>query len=426
MKQLLSLIALSLFLLPASPARAVDITTLLTAAASQPGMDLSEIAVEESRARASGATAALYPKIDLFGRAETYNSPTNLRPMSPTEVNIPAGDSIPFSHNILRYGIHFEMPVYVRQVYLLREKMQLLTEKAELARKINLVSGQAAVVSLDSGFGYLRHLDLAVKARLKSLHKTRADIALKVKNGRTAAGELMKIDNSLLALQQQQNELTARILDVQRDLYKLTGLTVASPVPMQMVGKISTGPFIATEKDKKDVAAAEKEVARRRWVRYPALSLYGTVSGNHGEAYNTEEQISRTYNFAGLVLKVPLFDQSLGVDERLARMQLKKTRKKLAAAAIELQALAVNLDQKIPVVEQSLLLAKKAAANSEQLLVIARVAYESGRMTSEEYLRHEFQLLASRAAVYKARDQRWQIAAKQAVLFGTDLKGIVK
>jgi len=38
------------------------------------------------------AHAALYPTVSAFGSYTSFSSPTNLRPMAPTEVNIAAGD----------------------------------------------------------------------------------------------------------------------------------------------------------------------------------------------------------------------------------------------------------------------------------------------------------------------------------------------
>ena len=102
---------------------AQDIHDLLDAAARQPGYEVSAMAVEESALNQEGATAALFPKIGLFGRAEAYNSPTNLRPVTPTEASVAAfGEPVPFSREILRYGLSFEAPVYVRELYVLRQK----------------------------------------------------------------------------------------------------------------------------------------------------------------------------------------------------------------------------------------------------------------------------------------------------------------
>ncbi|PIP39217.1 MAG: hypothetical protein COX19_08310, partial [Desulfobacterales bacterium CG23_combo_of_CG06-09_8_20_14_all_51_8] len=58
---------------------AADIQELLDAAARQPGYDISVLSVKESDLKQEGATGALFPKLGLFGRAETFNSSTNLR-----------------------------------------------------------------------------------------------------------------------------------------------------------------------------------------------------------------------------------------------------------------------------------------------------------------------------------------------------------
>ena len=136
--------------------------------------------------------------------------------------------------------------------------------------------------------------------------------------------------------------------------------------------------------------------------------------------------ISRAYNFAGLVLRVPLFDRTVSADEELARVGEKKVEKKLADVRIELTAREENLKARLPVVDEALQLAERTHANDTRLLNVARVAYNSGRTTTEEYLRYEAQVLASRAAITKARDEKWQIIASQAVLYGIDLRGIVK
>jgi len=75
---------------------AATITDLFEAVARQPAVAVSELGIQESALNKQTATDSLYPKFSLFGRGEMYNSPTNLRPMPPTEVNIAAGESIPF------------------------------------------------------------------------------------------------------------------------------------------------------------------------------------------------------------------------------------------------------------------------------------------------------------------------------------------
>ena len=57
---------------------------------------------------------------------------------------------------------------------------------------------------------------------------------------------------------------------------------------------------------------------------------------------------------------------------------------------------------------------------------MAQVAVRAGRMTMEDYLRYESDVLAAQATLYQARQQKWQIVARQAVIYGTDLKGVVE
>jgi len=405
---------------------AVDMSDLLDATARQPGVKISELAVRESALREEGARAALYPKVGIFGRFTVFNSPTNTRPMPPTEVDIRGGESIPFSREILRYGLSLEMPLYVKQLYVLRQKIKILTDRADIARRLNQVTREAAVVSLNSTYEYLTSLDRAILARLKSLAKTRDDVAMKVRNGRSAGAELLKVENSINDLQQQRNDLRARILDVQRNIRRFTGIQLEKPVAMRLSEDILPGVILAVEQVEKEVAAAEKEVQRRRAARYPTLSLFGTLSGADGEAYNTDSHFFRSYNFAGVALKFPLYDKTLATDEQIARVQLKKTQKKLQDTQIELAALETNLRKKLPVINRSIQLAEQRVGNNKQLLDVARVAYDSGRTTTEEYLRWEATLLASQSAVYGSRQERWQVLSQQAVLYGTDLRGVVK
>ena len=405
---------------------AATITDLLDAAAHQPNVELSELTVQEGNLRAAAASAALYPKIDLFGKVESYNSPTNLRPMAPTEVNVAAGDALPFSRNIARYGLSFQAPIYIARIYRLREKLKLLTQKSTIAHRINLVSREAAVISLNSAYHYLDHLNQAVDARLKSLARTYDDVALKVKNGRTPEAELMKIDNSIIALDEQANDLAEKMLNVQRDLKKLTNLSVSGPVAMD-VAATPVGPgLIGVKLHKIEVAAQKKEVEQVHARRLPTVMLFGSLSGNDGEAYNTDSHIFRSYNSVGVGLTLPLFDKTLNTDEDIALVQVKKAVKKLKDAEITLTALEKNLKGRLPIIEKSRQLAGKSVKNNTQLLKIARVSYDSGRTTTEEYLRYEAQVLSAQADFARAVDAKWQILTQQAVLYGTDLRGVVK
>lgn len=424
MKRLSLIVAFSL--LCGGRSWAIGIQDLLDAASRQPGYQISEMSVQESSLQNERATAALLPKFGLFGRFESYNSPTNLRPMPPTEVNVQAGDAIPFSRNILRYGLNFEAPVYVHELYVLRQKAALLQQKAETDRKLDLLGRQAAVVSLNSALTYLQRLEKAIAARHASLSKTLEDMTLKVRTGRSPESELLKIQKTLNDLDRQRNELAVKRLDTLREIRALTGVELTEPVPMALVEKPVGDSYLPVTAAQYYADAAQKEMARRRAARWPTLAVTGFISGNDGEAYNTDSHISRGYNGAALVLKVPLFDRTLNTDEAIARVQMEKAKKELAQTRIDMAGLADALNRKIPIIENSIDLAEKSIADKETLLAVAKVAVRSGRMTLEDYLRYESDVLSAQAALYQARQQRWQVLSQEAALYGTDLKGVVK
>lgn len=424
MKKLLIILAFSL--LWSGPGLAEDIHDLLDAAARQPGYEASALSVKENDLQNKRATGSLFPKLGLFGRFESYNSPTNLRPMAPTEVNVTAGESIPFSKEILRYGLSLDAPLYVREIYVLRQKSALLLEKAETDRQLDLIGRQASVVSLNSALSYIQALESAIEARRSSLGKTLEDAALKVKSGRTPESELLKLQKTLNDLDQQRNELAIKRLDTLREIRTLTGLDIKSAADMTLIQQPDGTSYLPLTAAQYSTDAAEKEVQRRRAARWPTLSITGFVSGNDGEAYNTDNHIYRSYNEIALVLKFPLFDRTLSTDESIARIQLEKAKKHLEQTRFDMVSLAESLDRKISVIEKSITLSEKSITDSQTLLEVARVAVRSGRMTTEDYLRYESDVLAAQAALYQARQQRWQIVAQQAVLYGTDLKGVVK
>ena len=406
---------------------AMDIQDLLDAAIRQPGYVISALSVQESELRNQRATAALFPKLGLFGRAEIYNSPTNLRPVTPTEAGVAAsGESVPFSEEILRYGLSFEAPVYVHEFYVLRRKSNLLRQKAKVDRRLDMLGRQAAVVSLNSALAYLKGLEEAIASRHASLGKTLEDMSLKVKTGRSPESELLKIQKSLNDLDQQRNELSVKRLDTIREIQALTGVELSEPVAMTLFKKPSGEFYLPVAAAKINAEAAQKEVERQKAARYPTVSATGFVSGNDGDAYNTDSHIHKTYNQAALVIKIPLFDHPLTTDIDIARIQAQKAQRQLDQVRLDMEALAGALDRKLPVLEKSIDIAEQSIEKSQALLEVAQVAVRSGRMALEDYLSYESDVLAAQATLYQVQQQRWQVLSQQAALFGTDLKEMVK
>jgi len=402
------------------------ITTLLEAVARQPEVEASVLSVKATDMQLEQAHAQFYPKISAFARYSKFNSPTNLRPMTPTEVNIAAGDSIPFSKEIFRYGLNAEMPLFIKSLFSLSDKVKQLQKVSRARHKLQLVTRQAAVVVLDASLAFNLHLDKAIASRFDSLRKTRDDLQLAVDNGRIPESELLKVETTLNDLQRQQNDLERQTISLTGQLVQLTGIHLTHPVSISLKRPVTEGTFLQQTQQQASVGAAEKELQQAKDQRYPTVMLEGFVSENSGDAYNTHDNIDRSYDYVGVKLSLPLFDRSLGRSVSQAGIQLRREQQKLAQLQIDLTTQMEDLRRQLPVIERSNKLARTSVENNQKLLEIAKVAYRSGRMTTEEYLRFETKVLDAEASLYKTDVERWQVISQQAILYGDELTGVVQ
>jgi len=402
------------------------ITTLLEAVARQPEVEASVLSVKATDMKLEQAHAQFYPKISAFARYSKFNSPTNLRPMTPTEVNIAAGDSIPFSKEIFRYGLNAEMPLFIKSLFSLSDKVKQLQKVSRARHKLQLVTRQAAVVVLDASLAFNLHLNKAIASRFDSLRKTRDDLQLAVDNGRIPESELLKVETTLNDLQRQQNDLERQTISLTGQLVQLTGIHLTHPVSISLKRPVTEGTFLQQTQQQASVGAAEKELQQAKDQRYPTVMLEGFVSENSGDAYNTHDNIDRSYDYVGVKLSLPLFDRSLGRSVSQAGIQLRREQQKLAQLQIDLTTQMEDLRRQLPVIERSNKLARTSVENNQKLLEIAKVAYRSGRMTTEEYLRFETKVLDAEASLYKTDVERWQVISQQAILYGDELTGVVQ
>ncbi|MFH0782551.1 MAG: TolC family protein [Pseudomonadota bacterium] len=425
MKYLGSFMLLLICITPLSAAE-LNITTLLEAAGKRPDMQSSQLAVETTAIQLEQARAELYPKLSAFGNYERYNSPTNLRPMPPTEVNVAAGDSLPFSKEIKRYGLKVEMPLFVKGLYTLANKVKQLQQGSKIGHELKLLTRQAEVVSIDASLAYVTDLNAAIAARLESLQKTRDDLQMAVDNGRVPESELLRLDTTINTLQKQQNDLQIQKLTLVNQLKQLTGLEIENFVSLTQQRPVVDGEFLRQKQQQANVAVAEQEVQRTEDQYYPTVKLVGAMTENYGTAYNTDDSINRSYNYLGINISLPLFDRTLSTATDFARMQLHREQQQLAQVRIDVATEADTLHRQLPLLERSQSLALKSFDNSRKVLEIARVAYRNGRITTEEYLRNETEVLDAEAALHQTNRDRWQVICRQAVLFGDDLTGVVQ
>lgn len=419
-------VALFIFLTSAS-VQAMDITTLLKAVKDQPEVKFEELSVAKSKAAVKKGYAPLFPKIYGVGSYENYNSPTNFRPLPPTEVNIAAGESIPFSDEIFRYGVKASMPIFVKEIYDTGRQLKTLTQKSEIQEKIILIQNESIVVSLNSALEYLKQTKYFIKERIASLEETRKILDIGVKNGRVPESEVFKIDKTIKSLHLQLSDISSKEIDVTRDIYSVTGIQIDGPVPMTLKETLLTqGDYIALSLAQKDVDAAEIGVKVKKDYLFPKLVLNGFYTKNYGDAYNTGESIDRDYGSVSVNISFPFFDRTPYLDEKIAKIDLKKAKEKHRKTKKVLDAKAKSIDQRKPVIEDAIDRARKNIELSEEILNISKVSFKNKRMTIEDYLAYEIDLLKAKADLSLWKSKQWNLVAEQAVLYGQNLLGVVQ
>uniref|UniRef100_UPI0025F090AA TolC family protein n=1 Tax=Nitratifractor sp. TaxID=2268144 RepID=UPI0025F090AA len=137
--------------------QAANIHTLLEGVKHHYNAQLGELSVREAGNALDLVHSQLYPKIELFGNLTHYNSPTNLRPATPTE-NANVAPNFPFSNDISRVGATVSMPIFVMSLYTLADKAAMMQHSARAKKRLDILKDEATVVGSNANLIYLQEL----------------------------------------------------------------------------------------------------------------------------------------------------------------------------------------------------------------------------------------------------------------------------
>ena len=404
---------------------ATTITNLLDAVNQQPQSTLDALEVEKGALGERKIADKLMPKLDAFAGYEVYNRPSNLRPVLPTEMqNQNAG--LPFSKNISRLGVQFSWPLFVKSLYTLKEKASLMHLAAKEKKRVNLLQREAGVVGAVAYLHYMESLKDALLAKEKSILATRKKIALMVKEGRTAESKLITLDTHI-------NELKMNIIDIDRQkntlvakIETLTGIALEYSVPLYQQQPLNKEKIFALLPLEKRVQASQKGIKAAKEGYYPTLAMKGNYTYSHADAYNNDASVNTEYGMIGLYVNVPLYDRSKPTAVEEAKLNYYKEKSLIDDTRHRLSVKAKELSREITLLNNSVGLAQKSIEEQKALLKVAKVSLDNEVITQEEYLRYEDAVVNAKANLYKIDAQKWQDIAQLAVIYGNDLKGIVK
>ncbi len=409
--------------------QATSITSLLDTLEKRPEHRLDMLDVEKSTLGRQAVSDKLMPTVTLYGGYEISNSPAGLLPVPPnTMIGMVKDQSIgqPFSKGILREGVNFTWPLFVKSIYTLEEKAELLHLAAKEKRKLNLIQREAVVVGSVAQLRYLESLKAALKAKKRSIRQTEITTKMKVKEGRVPESAVFVLNSHINELDIAMNNIDQSINLLISKIETLTGVRLKQSLPMRAKASVKKGEIFALRPLHSKVEAAKRGVQAANEAYIPSIVTKGNYTLSQADAYNNGKSLHEDFGTAGLYLSMPLFDASKGTASQQAKVEYLKEKTTLDQTEHRLIVQARQLEQEMRLLKKSVLLARKSVADQKRLLKIAKVSFANGTITQEEYLRYEDALADAKAALYKAEAQRWQDIAQLAVIYGNDLRRIVK
>ncbi len=385
-----------------------------------------EMVVKKAEIYEDLAAAKLYPKINLFVSHDYYTTPTNMLPVPPNTVKDP-NVAQPFSDNITREGAAFTMPLFVKSIFTMVDKANVMQKSAKVKKYINLLENEAVIVGSNANLIYLEAVQKSLNAKEKSLQETKKTLQIKVDNGRVAASALYKINDSLNQISINKNNIDLQKKKLISIIDSLTGIKLEVPVSMKFNDNIdSSNGLFSLEPFRVKIAADKLNVKAEKEKLYPALFAQGSYTFSQGTAYNNDKSVNEEYGNIGVVLNIPLLQMDNYSEISLAKIEVKSGEVELSKMTDELQSKAQMLEESLPLLDNSVKLYMQSIEDKKQLLEIAKLNFKNARLSTEEYLRYEDDVVSAEAELYKANSEVIQTKMQLAVIYANNIEEMVK
>lgn len=375
------------------------------------------------------ATGNLYPEVFAFGKYEYSNSPNGMMPVAPNDlIQMVQNPSVaqPFSENILRGGVNLSMPIFVKSIYTMAAKAEKMYEAATLRADIELQKNEAIIVGTNANLIFMQNLETAIQSKRKSLEKMREWIEIKVNNGRAPESALLVMNTNVNELELSLARLQINKEKVRATIYTLTNVQLEKAVNLTQNAEFINGDFVVLKPLEKKIEATILSARAEKEKLYPALVAQANYVYNHGKAYNNNKTVNNDFTTAGLSLKIPLFEKAQYSKIKLSNIEVEEQQNELEKTRMEITAEANQLENSLVILDRSIELNKNSIQSKQELLDIAKESYLKDRMTVEDYLKYEDDLLFEKAKLYQTQAEKWQTLMKLAVIYGNNIENLIK
>ena len=394
-----------------------------------PQIKSDEIMMERALLGKSMANSMLFPKLDVFGKYDYANTPAGMLPIAPNDLlAMVKNPSVaqPFSQNIFRGGAALSMPLFVKSIYTMASKAKMMYQSAQIKREIDLMKNEAVIVSSNANLQYMQALDKALEKKRNSLQKVREIVQIKVDNGRAPESALLKINNGINEIDIMRNDVALNREKAIAMIYSLTNVRLSSPVKMEQTGSYSNGQLKVLEPLEQKLEATKLGIRAEKEKLYPALVLHGNYNHSYANAYNNGLTVNEDFATVGVTLKIPIFEKDQYVKIKQSKLDMLDIQNELDKMRVEFTSQAKQLENSLTLLDTSIELYKNSIEDKSKLLDVAKVAYGNDRMSIEDYMKYEDDLLFEKSKLFKAQADKWQTLMKLAVIYGNKIEEIVK
>lgn len=389
-----------------------------------------EMLVKMTQIYEDQAYAKLYPEVNLFAKYDNYSLPTGMIPLAPNNmlalVQNPTHPAQPFSYNIYAAGVSATMPIFVKSIFTTADKAKAMQQSVKAKKRINLIKNEALIVGANANLIYLNALSKALDGKKRSLQETKKTVEIKVENGRAAASALYMINDRLNQIEIANNNIDIQKKTVISTIETLTGITLDDAVVMQKTGDITKNALESLKPVREKIKADRLDLKAQKEKLYPSLYAHGSYVKSYGESYNSYDSIDEEYGDVGVVLNIPIFAMSQYDNISLAQLEVNSSETELQKLSDELTSKAKMFWESLPLLENSKKLYTKSIEEKKKLLEIAKLNYTNARLSTEEYLRYEDDVVQEEANLYKTQATSWQTLMQLAVIYANNIEEIVK
>jgi len=392
-----------------------------------PDTKIDSLMIKDMKTNKKSIINSLYPKITLTTSAEHFSIPTSIRPLPPTESAkiIMNGESLPFSQNIFRLGFNITMPLFIKEIYENKKKMEFLLKATKYQAKINLLKRQSSLIVFISNLNYLYALKKSLLSQQTSIKTTYNGIKKGVEVGRIPEFKLLRLKDSLITIQNKISEINIKIEDLKSKIYTLTNTKLSEPVNFSS-SKVEKSEFFSLKPLKEKLKSNLYDIKAKKAANYPKVML--KIQGNRAfaKAYNTNENLALNYASAGIYVTWDIFNKKNNSEIQKAKIEELKTALEIQKTIKDLSAQINYINSSLKEIKKQLLLTKESITLKEQLLKSAKVAFKLNTMTVDEYLKYEDDLAKAKADFANLIAIKNTLIAQKALIYGKNFKKVFK